>query len=111
MQIDELLDAAKRKKGSLKEIAEGIDISQARLSDWRAGRRKPDANEIAYLADCAGLPIFETVAEIESQLDSRFSAIWQSALGKLRAAQNENASGLATSLMISTSQIDDWRKR
>ena len=95
MQINELLDAAKRKKGSLKEIAEGIDISQARLSDWRAGRRKPDANEIAYLADCAGLPVFETVGMIQMQLDNRFTSIWQAALNKLHDV--DHASG--------------WRKR
>ena len=86
MDLPELLDAAKRRKGSLKEIAADLGMHANRLSDWRAGRLKPSASEIAYLAECAGLPILETVADIESQLDSQHSGIWKRALGNLRAA-------------------------
>lgn len=86
MNIQELIDAAKRAKGSLGTVAEGLGMHQNRLGDWRAGRRKPDASEIAYLAECAGLPVLETVAEIEAQLDEKHAPIWQAALGKLRAA-------------------------
>lgn len=86
MDVGELIDAAKRGKGTLGAVAEGLGIHQNRLSEWRKGSRKPDAHEIAYLATCAGLPVLETVAEIEAQLDSRYAPIWQSALGKLRAA-------------------------
>jgi transcriptional regulator with XRE-family HTH domain len=95
MNIDELIDAAKRKKGSMSAVAEGLQMNQTRLSDWRAGRRKPDANEIAYLADSAGLPVFETVGMIQMQLDNRFSTIWQAALKKLQHVDN----------------ADNWRKR
>lgn len=86
MNIQELIDAAKRAKGSLGAVAAGLGMHQNRLGDWRAGRRKPDANEIAYLAECAGLPVLETVAEIEAQLNTTYAPIWQAALGKLRAA-------------------------
>ena len=86
MDLPELLDAAKRGRGSLKEIATDLDMHPNRISDWRAGRLKPDASEIAYLAECAKLPVLETVAEIESQLAGRHSEIWKRALGSLRAA-------------------------
>ncbi len=86
MDLPELLDAAKRRKGSLKDIAAELGMHPNRLSDWRAGRLKPSASEIAYLAECAGLPILETVADIESQLDSQHAGIWKRALGNLRAA-------------------------
>jgi len=86
MDLPELLDAAKRRKGSLKDIAADLGMHPNRLSDWRAGRLKPSASEIAYLAECAGLPVLETVADIESQLDSQHAGIWKRALGNLRAA-------------------------
>ncbi len=86
MDLPELLDAAKRRKGSLKEIATDLGMHPNRLSDWRAGRLKPSASEVAYLAECAGLPVLETVADIESQLDSQHAGIWKRALGNLRAA-------------------------
>ncbi len=94
MNIEELIDAAKRKKGSLGALAEDIGVHQSRLSEWKKGRAKPDANVIAYLAEVAGFPVLETVAEIESQIDDRFARIWSEALGKLRAA------GIAASVTI-----------
>ena len=38
------------------------------------------------MAECAGLPVLQTVAEIEAQLDERYAPIWREALGKLTAA-------------------------
>lgn len=86
MTLSELIDMAVERKGSRRAVAAGMHQSPNRLTDWKGGSRKPDAHEIAYLAETAGLPVLETVAEIESQLDERYAAIWRAALGKLRAA-------------------------
>ncbi|HWP19267.1 MAG TPA: transcriptional regulator [Burkholderiaceae bacterium] len=86
MDLRELIDKAVEAKGSRRNVAEGLHQNPQRLTDWKAGTRKPDAHEIAYLAECAGLPVLETVAEIESQLDARYASIWRRALGKLKAA-------------------------
>ena len=86
MTLQELIDLAVTAKGTRREVATGLHQSPQRLTDWKAGTRKPDAHEIAYLAQCAGLPVLQTVAEIESQLDNRYSSIWRDALGKLTAA-------------------------
>jgi transcriptional regulator with XRE-family HTH domain len=86
MTLTELIDIAVAKKGTRRHVAEGLHQSPQRLTDWKAGSRKPDAHEIAYLAECADLPVLETVAEIEAQLDERYAGIWRAALGRLRAA-------------------------
>ncbi|RDU96682.1 helix-turn-helix domain-containing protein [Trinickia dinghuensis] len=87
MDIAELLDAAKRKKKTLGAVADGLGVHQNRLSEWRKGTYKPDATTIAQLAEMAELPIFETVAQVEASLDhSQAAAVWERALGKLRAA-------------------------
>ncbi|KWD88428.1 transcriptional regulator [Burkholderia ubonensis] len=103
MTISELLDAAKRKQGSLGSVADQLDIEQSRLSHWRKGVRKPDAAQILMLAELAGLPPFETLAQIEQELDSKHSAVWARALGNLRAAGIAASVTLAlgTSLMTS----------
>lgn len=104
MTIGELLDAAKRKHGSLGAVAEQMGIEQSRLSKWRSGDRKPDAGEILLLAELAGLPPLETLAEVEQGIDSKHAPAWARALGNLRAA-GVTASvtlALATSLMTST---------
>jgi transcriptional regulator with XRE-family HTH domain len=86
MNIGELLDAAKRKQGSLGAVAQQMGIEQSRLSKWRVGDRKPDAAEIMLLAELAGLPPFETLAQVEIELDDKHQSVWARALGNLRAA-------------------------
>ena len=96
MDIAELLDAAKRKQGSNAAVADKLGYHYTKLSHWRSGRYKPDATEIMLLAELAGLPPFETLAEIECQLDSDRASVWQRALGNLRAA------GIAAGVVIGT---------
>lgn len=87
LSVRTLIDLASEKSGqSLGELASELGRHQSRLSEWKKGTAKPDANEIAFFAEKAGLPVFETVAEIEAQLDARYASIWQRALGKLKAA-------------------------
>jgi hypothetical protein len=86
MDIQELLDAAKRKCGTLGAVAKAMDVNQNRLSEWRKGLYKPNPTQIAQLADLAGLPIFQTVAEVECSLEGDKARVWEKALGNLRAA-------------------------
>ena len=86
MTISELLDAAKRKQGSLGAVADQLGIEQSRLSNWRKGTRRPDPAQIMRLAEMAGLPPFETLAEVEQEIDEKNASVWARALGNLRAA-------------------------
>jgi transcriptional regulator with XRE-family HTH domain len=92
----ELIDKAAEAMGSQRALAAAMNKKPPRLSEWKSGEAKPDAHEIAFLARKAGLPVLETVAEIEAQLDSRYSEIWREALGKLKAA------GIAASVAVIT---------
>jgi transposase-like protein len=100
MTIAELLDAAKRKQGSLGTVAAQLGVSQSTLSNWRAIRSKPNATEVAMLAEMAELPIFETLAEVEKELDAGgHRSVWDRALGNLRAA------GIAAGVVIGTTGV------
>lgn len=99
MDIAELLDAAKRKQGSNAAVAEKLGYHYTKLSHWRSGRYKPDATEIMMLAEMAGLPAFETLAQIESQLDTERASVWQRALGNLRAA------GVAATVVLGATAV------
>lgn len=94
MTLTELIEQAAAKKGGKGELARLMKKAPARVSEWVSGDRKPDAHEIAFMAECAGLPVLQTVAEIEAQLDERYAPIWREALGKLAAA------GVAATMVI-----------
>lgn len=94
MNLSELIEAAAHKAGSQADLAAEMQKQPARLSEWKKGKHRPDAGEIAYLAEKAGLPILTTLAEIEAQLDEKHSHVWRAALGKLTAA------GVAASVLM-----------
>lgn len=100
MDLLQLIEEAKRKKGSLGAVAEGLGVHQARISYWKSGKYKPDASTIAYLAECAGLPVLETVAEIEAQLDPRFASTWRKALKKMKTTGA--VASVATTLLVTS---------
>lgn len=87
MQLAELIDLAGAKRGSLGNLAAEMHRHQTRLSEWKSGKRKPETSEIAYLADVAGLPIVDTVTEMESQLRPDYAEIWKKAVRELRQNQ------------------------
>jgi DNA-binding transcriptional regulator YiaG len=86
--VTSLIDAAKEKSGqTLGDFAKELDRNQTRISEWRTGKSKPDANEIAFFADKAGLPVIQTVAELEADLNPRYAYIWKKAVSELRQNQ------------------------
>ena len=86
LTLSELIEAAAEASGSRSALAREMTTRPQRINEWARGAAKPDANELAFLARKAGLPVLETVAEIEAQLDDRYASIWREALGKLKAA-------------------------
>ena len=81
--LKELIEQAEKNAGGQKSIAEGLGRSYKRLCEWKKGIGKPDANEIAYLADIAGLPILETVAEVQKEMSTDYRAIWEKAMNQV----------------------------
>jgi ribosome-binding protein aMBF1 (putative translation factor) len=86
--VTSLIDAAKERSGqSLGALAQELERNQTRLSEWRSGKATPDANEIAFFAEKAGLPVIETVAELEAELHPRYASLWKRAVRELRQNQ------------------------
>lgn len=131
MDLQELIEKAAEAQGSLKQLAASMGKHQNRLTEWKKGTHKPDADEIAFMAKVAGLPVIQTVAEVQSELDSKYASIWREALGKLTAAgvaatvgavmvmspQNANASPSQVNaerstlcIMSTRRKLSDWLK-
>lgn len=85
MNVVELVNAAAKAKGTSIELAKSMGKSPARLSEWKNGKRKPDASEIAYMAKLAGLPVLITVALVEREIDPANATLWEEALGEVNA--------------------------
>jgi hypothetical protein len=86
MTLTELIQAAGIAAGNEKTLAAEMGKHQNRFAEWKRGERKPDASEVAFMAARAGLPVLETVAEIQANTPGEYAGIWRDALGRLRAA-------------------------
>lgn len=63
-----LIDMAKRESGmTFGTLANEMHIHQPRLNEWRHNKGEPSSDQIAYMADKAGLPILETVAALKPE--------------------------------------------
>lgn len=68
IDVPTLIEKAKRTSGmNYGALAEDMHRSRTRVSEWLAGKAEPSSDEIAYLADKAGLPIIETIAALRPQ--------------------------------------------
>lgn len=76
IDLPTLIDVAKRKSGlTFGQMAEEMHIHQPRLNEWRHHKGAPSSDQVAYLADKAGLPIIETVMAIKPE----WAHVWSKA--------------------------------
>ncbi|MCU4414260.1 helix-turn-helix transcriptional regulator [Acinetobacter sp. WU_MDCI_Axc73] len=73
----ELVDRAKWKAGSQKELAKMLGIATTRLSEIKHGTRKPEPAIILQLAVIAELNPAETLFQIMEKLDTDNAELWR----------------------------------
>ena len=83
MDVRELVEAAEQAVGR-RTLAAELKMNPNRLSDWKAGSRRPDATEVLYLAARAGLEPEATLAEVMDSIDPRFNGLWNRMARRLR---------------------------
>lgn len=84
MQIRTLIDQAKtNSRLTLGEMAQDLQTRPSRISELKSGKWRPEAYEIAYFADKAGLSVFQALAEIEAELHPEMAHLWQKAVREL----------------------------
>lgn len=68
------------------ELSKAVGIDQRRLSDYANGHRWPDNTHAKLLADAAGLPWAEVIAELEIEraTDEATRTSWGKALASIR---------------------------
>ena len=83
MDVVTLIEAAKKKTGTLGALANKLGKHQNRISEWKRHTGKPSAAEIALMAKIAGLPVLITLAMVEAELEPETAPLWHEALGEL----------------------------
>jgi transcriptional regulator with XRE-family HTH domain len=91
MNIKNLVDAAKQRSGlPLGTMADEMNISPVRISEWKRGKYRPGPSQIIYLAEKAQLPAIQVLAEIETQTSPQFAECWKKAVNDLLNSHRES---------------------
>lgn len=90
MNIQELIAKAAKQTGSMKALATKLKKNPGRITEWNQGIRKPDAYEIAKIAEICKMPIFRTIAEIEINLFPENKQTWEKAIKELNASSESH---------------------
>lgn len=84
MDIHQLIERAAQEQRSQRALASRLQVHPNVITYWKSGKHRPGPGEIAQLAECAGLPVLETVAEIEAEFDGKHRDVWRRALQALQ---------------------------
>ncbi len=76
LTLKRLIDLARLNKGTYKEIAKELGISQGKVSNWIRKEYQPSPIEIMKLADIAGLEPSTTLFDIMKELDTENAELW-----------------------------------
>jgi transcriptional regulator with XRE-family HTH domain len=78
MLISTLLDVAKMRSGkTYGQFADELGVDRTRLSEWKSGKGRPSASEVAYFALEAGLDVLDTISAIEEEKKPTCARIWR----------------------------------
>lgn len=77
LSVKRLIELARLEEGSYKKVAEKMEISNTRISEWKNGKFRPEAKTILQLAEIAGLNPAETLFEVMQELDKENAHLWK----------------------------------
>lgn len=80
-----LIELAKVKSGmQLQQMAEELEISKSRFTEWKTAKAEPSAEVIAYLADKADLPILDTLMTLKPRVAKAWAHAKEQAATSIR---------------------------
>ena len=89
MKLEMLIARAKYFEKSQKKMAEKLDTSPSRFSDWKTGRIKPTPFEIFKIAEMARLEPESTFYDVMQEVDKENAKYW---CARLESNQRPSAS-------------------
>lgn len=76
MKLEMLIARAKHFEKSQKKMAEKLDTSPSRFSDWKTGRIKPTPFEIFRIAEMARVEPEKTFYDVMTEIDKENADYW-----------------------------------
>lgn len=73
----QMIEDCKTRLGSYEKLADRLDVMPSAISDFKAGRRKPNVRHIAQMADILKIDQWQAVCVVMEELDTEHNYIWK----------------------------------
>ena len=75
--LKELIEAGKERFGSYEKLACRLDVLPPVISDWKAGRKKPNTIQVMQMAEFVGFDQLQTLCLVMQEIDMKNAELWK----------------------------------
>ena len=75
--LKDLIELNKVRFGSYEKLAMKLGVSPSNVSDWKAGRRKPNHLHVMQMADFIGYNPLHVLCIVMEDIDEEHKELWQ----------------------------------
>ncbi len=75
--LKDILELNKVRFGSYEKLAWELGVTPSNVSDWKAGRKKPNAVQVMQMADFIGYDKYHVLCLVMEEIDTKNAELWK----------------------------------
>ena len=75
--LKDIIELCKIRFGSYEKLAWELDLTPSVISDWKAGRRKPNHLQVMQMADFIGYDKYHVLCLVMEEIDTKNAELWK----------------------------------
>ena len=75
--LKDIIELNKVRFGSYEKLAWELGVTPSNVSDWKAGRKKPNAVQVMQMADFIGYDKYHVLCLVMEEIDKKNAELWK----------------------------------
>ena len=75
--LRELIERCKERLGTYEKLSWALEVTPSNISDWKAGRKKPNTIQVMQMAEIVGFDKYQTLCLVMEEIDTKNAELWR----------------------------------
>ena len=75
--LRELIERCKERLGTYEKLSWALEVTPSNISDWKAGRKKPNTIQVIQMAEIVGFDKYQTLCLVMEEIDTKNAELWR----------------------------------
>lgn len=75
--LRELIERCKERLGTYEKLSWALEVTPSNISDWKAGRKKPNTIQVMQMAEIVGFDKYQTLCIVMEEIDTKNAELWR----------------------------------